>query len=322
MNCMLPETIPIFPEMGQAALRKRDEDAFAAWALVRAWDATTNGGSGLCAKPAARSVIGMGLGIGTRQAQRIVKQGEGCYWRSIEGERLVLVGLVAVATNLEVSTVSRAHLVPVGEFAGRGQRRAAIVALSYRTDDRGVPTTRRLVTELTGMPATTQRRLDREHGLVAVVSTVFANFGKQPSQWYADQLADTYQDWGFFPGWGARLYRQHGSIRSAPSHVISSSAAMRRLNRDLKGGGRPAISSRGPRAIRTYFQGDKAVQSWMRDKRARGRNGSGAYSLHPVLNYSLVIGSPGSKRYHTTVLSEVRGASQLSGGFLHRGTRR
>lgn len=309
-----PAQVPIFPEMGQAALRTHNEDAFAAWALVHAWDATSNAGAGLCDRSDAIALVQSGFGVGARQAHRLLHAGEGSYWRSIERQRLVLFGQVSVARSLGVSRVSRAHCIPVDQFRGRGQRRAALVALAYRTDAQDVPKTRRLVEELTGVPATTQRRLDREHGIAQLVSPVVAALGKQPTQWYADRVAQEFQDWGFFSGLGARLYRRHGNIRSATSHQIGSSAAVRRLNSALKEG-RPAMYSRGPRA---YFQGEKAVQTWVRDKGARGRSGSSAYSLHPLLNYSLVVGSPGPKRHHVSVLSEVRGASQLSGGSIHR----
>ncbi len=311
---VVPEYVSIFPEMGQAALRRHDEDVFATWALVHSSDAVSNSGKGLCDRADVGTVIRTGMGVGLRQAQRLMREGEGRYWRSIDGERLLLFGQAAVGRALDLTMVTRAHHVPVGEFVGRGRRRAALVALSYRTDSLGHPTSRRLVSELTGVPATTQRRLDREHGLAKLVTTVFADLGEQPTQWYSDRVAEEYRHWGFVSGWGAKLYRQHGSIRSASTHHIGSSAAMRRLNHALKAG-RPAISSRGPRA---YFEGEKAVQSWMRDKRARGKRGSGAHSLHPLLNYSLVVGSPGAKRHHTSVLSEIRGASQLTGGLLHR----
>jgi hypothetical protein len=143
-------------------------------------------------------------------------------------------GQQALAEFLGVSRVTRAHLVPVAEFDGKGRRRAALVALSYRTDQQDAPKTRRLVKELTGIPAPSQRRLDREHGFVQLVSPVFADLGPQPSQWYADRVAQEFREWGFLSGWGGRLFRQHGSIRSAATHQIGSSAAMRRLNKSLR----------------------------------------------------------------------------------------
>lgn len=301
--------------MGQAALRAHEEHVFAAWCVVLAGDRAM-GGSGLCSRASAIAWLKEVFTIGSRQAERLLREGGPKYWRLLDGDRVLLTGQAMVARALGVQRVSRHHEVPISDLAGRGKRRAALVALAYRTDENGTPLTRRLIRELTGLPATTQRRLERNARSPVLVRPVFAHFGRQPSQWYADQAGGEFRDWGFFSTPGARLHRQHGSIRQAGSHRIGSFAAARRLNLALKEG-RPAKTSRGQRA---YFQGEKAVTTWMSDKRARGRRGSESSSLHPMLNYSieLVVGSHGVKRFRTSVLSELRGASQLSGGLLHR----
>jgi hypothetical protein len=320
MSLRLPTRVSVIPELACAALKAGDEAVFCAWAVARRWDTDNMLGSGYLPRDVTEELVKRSLAIQKRQAQRILAAGAGRYWDLTGNHSLRLRSAEAVARAEGISWTARPHRVLLRELQGAGMRRATLIATNYRTDELGKPISRREIAERTGVSPATQRRLDREYRVAKSVTRMVASFGRQVSQFYADSIAQEFKGWGFFSGRGKRLYRRHADIRTAPTHEIGSSAAQRRLNRALRGERRPAKSSRGQRPPRTYFQGENAVQLWMKDKRARGKRASSAQSLHPLLDYSLVLGSPGPKRYRGVVLSETRvtgGASRLSGGLVH-----
>jgi hypothetical protein len=126
----------------------------------------------MMARNVALSVVAAGRGVQRRQAERLLRDGDGPYWEVSHG-RVRLHGLHRLSTALGVERTSRAHLVPLDQMhGGLASVRAAIMAAVYRVDEDGTPVARRRLAEITGVPVSTQRRYDARFRTSALVARV------------------------------------------------------------------------------------------------------------------------------------------------------
>src|SRR5688572_30706065 len=187
---VFPTEVQAFPELAFAALKARDEAAFSAWMVMRTWDSQEQKGAGYLPKTMGKLLIAEALGVGRRQLLRILASGNGRYWSLVNPVDIRLHSAVRVAKSEGVDCVSRPHIIRTDHLRGAANRRSSLIATAYRTDELGVPITRRLIRERTGVAAQTQRRLDRQFGDSQTATPVFACFGRQVSQFYADSVAE------------------------------------------------------------------------------------------------------------------------------------
>src|SRR5438034_7852771 len=105
-----PTEVLFFRELAHAALKAGDEATHAAWAVLRAWDSSSNQGAGLFQRSTARAVIAHGLGVAARQAQRILAAGDGRYWQLSE-DKIRLCSAQSVARGAGIERVTRPHCI-------------------------------------------------------------------------------------------------------------------------------------------------------------------------------------------------------------------
>jgi hypothetical protein len=295
--------IPVVPELAQAALKSGEETAFVAWSVLRAWDTDTQSGRGLIQKSEGRRLVEIALGVEPRQSGRILAGGDGRFW-TLAGKAVFLLSAERVARQFGITGVSCSRVISIAQFTGKGSRRASLIATCYPMHDSGKPMTRRLVNELTGVSASTQRRLERDFGRVREVSKVVAFVGRQPTSWVATQWAHELRHVGFFSNGRGGLYRRHGSIRQAVGQREGRPSPKRRLNAALRTPHRPAIDARGQRNVRTYFWGDDAALRWSKARKARGKRAFPQRSIHPLLDYSLALRRAADGRLVTHALKD------------------
>lgn len=303
MRPLLPETLLFWPEMAAAALKTGKVAAYAAWAVLRRWDTNATSGAGFLRKSVAVAIIEASLQVKRRQAERTLAAGAGLFWE-VTDLHVRLYSATNVADLFGIPHVTRGHEVPLADLASSRLRKATMLAMQHRTDFGDVPKTRRFINELTGVPASTQRRLDRQTGRTKSVAKVYASFGTPKDPSINEEITDRHRAWGFYTGDHGRLFRRHGDIRTAATHRPASLAPTRRLNVTLRARC-PAMNSRGQRFMRAYFGGERPATAWYKAKRARGKPGSDASAISPHLNYALTIGQPRRGRVRTEVLRLV-----------------
>ena len=277
--------VRVFPELAHAALRCGLEGRLATWAVLRT---QSGAGVGWVERDAALAALVTGRGVTRDHAARLLDAGVPNFWKLSKG-RVWLSAPDKVAAQLGVERVSAARdLDPEDLRSGRAALRAALYATVYRVDERGSPLTRRKVREITGVPASTQRRYDRwgHTELVSTVNVVLTHV----DEGVARSIPDAYPGWGFHIGRHGELLRRHGDIRRAVRQRLATRSSAKRVNTELARNGRPALWARGERPLRSQFRlrtaGTSTATAWLKEKRALGKRATRREAFDPVLAYS------------------------------------
>ena len=236
-----------------------------------------------------RTLIRSVRGVSHRQAQRIIVAGEGKYWhRDPAHLRLAAGWRVALALNVE--RVSRPHVVRIEKLQqGEAALKAALAATVYRTDEQGVPITRRLASELTGLAPATLRRYENTYGHADLVEAVYVRQAHLGPTAPVGQILSAGRGWGFFIGRAGHVMRRHGDIRRS-CHDIGPPSSARHLNRKLSRSCGPVVKARGQQHLRVYFMQDgaRAAAAFLRCKYALGTPSTRGEAFHEVLAYSVL----------------------------------
>lgn len=283
------EWIAVSPELAAAVLSDQQHAGFAAYLIIRAYDSANNGGRGFLVRRQALAAIGEGRGVSRRQAQRILRNGEGLFWQ-FEGQRVWLAGMAKVTRRFGVIWQSRAHRIPITDFhASVGAVRSTLTATQYRPDNKGMPKSRRWIAQQTGVPAVSQRRHDAKYGHIVRVRTMTLRVVKLKPEW-TRKLVSMTRHFGFFEGRKGWLMRRHPDIRMAVTHRHGYKTTSWRVNREMQMGTRPAIQARGQRQPAAYFPIERraGIRGWLKARLALGKSAAASLVSHPFLNYAVV----------------------------------
>ena len=217
----LPDYVDIFPEIGMAAVKAKEDSLIVAWGLFRASDSA---GQGQVERCTAREILRAARGIQDRQARREIRDGNGRYWSIDKQDRLWLASPATLAQHFALPFLGRPHRIPVADLCGgRSRRRAALTATVYRTDERGRPISRRKVRERTGVAESTQRRYEHTYGHATVVDEVHAQLTHVTRETNKHAILHEYPDSGFYAGGSGDLMRRHAepmpTLRSPPGQT-------------------------------------------------------------------------------------------------------
>jgi hypothetical protein len=155
--------IKTYMEINLAALNAGEEKLIRVWYLARFLDEE---GSGVVLAERVEEL----LACSSRNFQRLLRQGDGKYWRRCKSKRglvLILIGFVRVSRRLGVfyEKGSRPVLIPLREFVGGvGRLRAALYSSVHALRD-GRPISRAVLKSITGIPERTQREYDKIAGV-------------------------------------------------------------------------------------------------------------------------------------------------------------
>lgn len=317
-------SVAVFPEMAREALKSNQESGLAAYSLLKESNSRVTQGSGLIPRRDAVAELCSLASLGPRQAQRILKAGHETFWDLTE-PWVCLYSFGKAASRLGIDHVTRPRKVRVADLTGgRALRKATLVATAVPLNPMRRPTTRRFLRDATGVPATTQRRLERRFGRVQSVTPLYLPLRVGGSNWYASQVAQFFRDVGFFAGTSpGGVVRRLGDIRAAVDQDSGSTGARQRANRALKAQGRPALRARGQRPPRVYFQAPQPNLRWLRQRRARGHSPDGR--VHPILDYSVALRVTRRGSWRASKLSMIssrdttgRGKSAYARGLSRR----
>ena len=165
--CATVTTANIFPELAAAARQRRQTVAFRAWTLLRACD--PDGSSSVRQADAIILLCGH-LGWGTAHASRVLRQGDGDWWRLVTARRtgdemLRLIGVQKVALRLK-TVPGRTVVMPLNRLSGH-QAFAATCYAAWMALGRNNSRTisRRALGTIWSASAPTQRAWEREAGI-------------------------------------------------------------------------------------------------------------------------------------------------------------
>lgn len=162
--------VDIYPELLAEAIKRREEDLYIAWSILRAC-AKQRGGSGVWSVHLIRGVIAALLGIGESQTYARVQAGIDKYWNSPGGalnkRRTGIFSIRRIAEQLQHATpASPFFKVPIDDLlfhqSRTGLRNFALQMVASR-NGREKPVSIATIAEITGLSKTTVKRALRRN---------------------------------------------------------------------------------------------------------------------------------------------------------------
>jgi hypothetical protein len=156
--------VKIHPDLVLACLRQKRSKEYRLWSLARTYDGRGAGRVRLADLQAWLDVEDL-RGLSPVSVKRLLRAGEGVFWMvyTVDGQRwLRLHGLASMCVSLGVDKLRRDPvLLPMRYARSLKSWRAAIYAAQFAGDDWSNPISRRVLAELTGWGARTQRNYQR-----------------------------------------------------------------------------------------------------------------------------------------------------------------